>query len=71
MCTLNSTERDLPRVNQPSRDRLAELEPAWTRLQARADTLLNNDIQQLNRKLFDLGIGAIGTGKPAGPGTIG
>jgi hypothetical protein len=46
-------------VNQPSKDRLAELEPEWTKLKARADALRDQDIVTLNRKLFDLGIGAI------------
>lgn len=67
MFMVNATESDLPRVNQPSRDRLAELEPEWARLKARADTMLNQDIQALNRKLFDRGIGAIRKQKPSGP----
>jgi photosystem II stability/assembly factor-like uncharacterized protein len=64
---VNATESDLPRVNQPSKDRLAELEPEWTKLKARADALRDQDIVTLNRKLFDLGIGAIRQKKaPAG-----
>ncbi len=58
---VNATESDLPRVNQPSRDRLAELEPEWAQLKARADTLLDADLPALNRQLFDLGIGAVRT----------
>jgi hypothetical protein len=56
---LNATESDLPRVNQPSRDRLAELRPEWARLKARADTLVAEDIPALNAKLWALGYGAI------------
>jgi photosystem II stability/assembly factor-like uncharacterized protein len=57
---LNATESDLPRVNQPSRDRRIELERQWTELEARANALLTNDIPAFDRRLFDLGIGAIG-----------
>jgi photosystem II stability/assembly factor-like uncharacterized protein len=62
---VNATESDLPQVNQPSRDRLAELEPEWAQLKARADTLLDTDLPALNRQLFDLGIGAVRTRTPA------
>jgi photosystem II stability/assembly factor-like uncharacterized protein len=68
---VNATESDLPRVNQPSRDRLAELEPEWAQLEARADAMRRGDIPALNRKLFDLGIGAIRQRTPAAPGKIG
>jgi hypothetical protein len=68
---INATESDLPRVNQPSKDRLAELEPEWMKLKARADTLRDQDIVTLNKKLFDLGIGAIRQKKPAATKPIG
>jgi len=67
---INATESDLPRVNQPSRDRLAELEPEWAQLKARAEAMRNN-IEALNRTLFNQGIGAIRTKKAAGPRNIG
>jgi hypothetical protein len=56
---INQTESDLPRVNQPSRDRLAELNAEWSRLKARADQLTAEDIPALNRQLWELGVGAI------------
>lgn len=68
---INATESELPRVNQPSRDRLSELEPEWAALRARGDAMLNDDIQALNRRLFDLGVGAIKAKKPVVPGKIG
>lgn len=71
MFLINATESDVPRVNQPSRDRLTELEPEWARLRARGDAMRTVEIQALNRKLFDLGIGAIRSKKPSGPGKIG
>jgi DNA repair exonuclease SbcCD ATPase subunit len=67
---INATESDLPRVNQSSRDRLAELEPEWAQLKARAEAMRNN-IEALNRTLFNQGIGAIRTKKAAGPRNIG
>jgi len=59
---INQTESDLPRVNQPSRDRLAELQREWAALKARADAMLNQEIPALNRKLWEAGVGAIGMG---------
>ena len=40
---INATESDLPRVNQPSRDRRTELDRDWAVLKARSDALLNRD----------------------------
>jgi hypothetical protein len=56
---LNQTESDLPRVNQPSRDRRVELEAEWARLKARANALMEEEIPALNGKLWTLGHGAI------------
>ncbi|MSR01207.1 MAG: glycosyl hydrolase [Gemmatimonadetes bacterium] len=57
---INQTESDLPRVNQPSRDRREELDRQWAALKARSDAMTNEDIPALNRKLWEAGIGAIG-----------
>ena len=59
MFMINATESDLPRVNQPSRDRLAQLTAEWNALKARSDAMANEEIPALNRKLWELGIGAI------------
>ena len=59
MFLINATESDLPRVNQPSKDRKVQLDADWTRLKARSDAMINTDIPALNRKLFELGLGAI------------
>jgi len=56
---INMTESDLPRVNQPSRDRLAELRPEWERLKVMADAMIEQQIPALNAKLWALGYGAI------------
>jgi hypothetical protein len=59
MFLINATESDLPRINQPSRDRRTQLEAEWTRLKARSDAMINTEIPSLNRKLWELGYGAI------------
>ena len=56
---LNQTESDLPRVNQASRDRLAELKAEGVRLEARATAFMEQDIPALNTRLQSLGFGAI------------
>jgi hypothetical protein len=56
---INETESDLPRVNQPSRDRRSELDKEWAALKARSDAMVSEDIPALNRKLWDAGIGAV------------
>jgi hypothetical protein len=59
MFLINQTESDLPRVNQPSRDRLAQLNLEWAALKARAEEMLGKDIPTLNKRLWDAGLGAI------------
>jgi photosystem II stability/assembly factor-like uncharacterized protein len=57
---INQTDSDLPRVNQPYRDRRAELDREWAALKARSDVMVAEEIPALNRKLWEVGIGAIG-----------
>ena len=59
MFLINQTESDIPRVNQPSLDRLKQLNQEWSALKARADEILNGDIPALNKRLWDAGLGAI------------
>jgi hypothetical protein len=56
---INQTESDIPRVNQPSLDRLRELNAQWATLKARGNELLNTDIPAYNKRLWDAGLGAI------------
>jgi hypothetical protein len=56
---INHAESDLPGVNQPSLDRLAQLDGEWAALKARADQLTAEEIPALNKKLWALGVGAI------------
>ena len=56
---INQTESDIPRVNQPSLDRLRELNTQWSALKARADEIRDKDIPALNKRLWEAGLGAI------------
>jgi photosystem II stability/assembly factor-like uncharacterized protein len=59
MFLLNHTESDIPRPNQPSRDRKKELDEQWAELLKRAKALTETDIPAFNRKAWELGMGAI------------
>ncbi|NOT62950.1 MAG: glycosyl hydrolase, partial [Acidobacteria bacterium] len=56
---LNQTESDIPSVNQPSLDRLKQLNQEWAGLKARAHEMLDQDLPSLNKRLWELGLGAI------------
>jgi thioester reductase-like protein len=56
---INQTESDIPRVNQPSLDRMKELNAQWATLKARGTDLLDRDIPAFNKRLWDAGLGAI------------
>ncbi|MFN7999596.1 MAG: glycosyl hydrolase [Acidobacteriota bacterium] len=56
---INQTESDIPRVNQPSLDRMKQLNAEWATLKARANEMLDKDIPTLNKRLWEAGLGAI------------
>ncbi len=56
---INQTESDIPRVNQPSLDRLKQLNGEWSALKARSSEILDRDIPSLNKRLWEVGLGAI------------
>lgn len=56
---INATNSSIPRVNQSSKDRQAELDAQWQGLKTRAETLINSAIPEYNNKLWEAGIGAI------------
>jgi hypothetical protein len=56
---INQTESDIPRVNQPSLDRLKELNTQWATLKARGKEILEKDVPAFNKRLWDVGLGAI------------
>ena len=56
---INQTESDIPRVNQPSLDRMKELNTTWSSLKARGTEMLERDLPALNKRLWDVGVGAV------------
>lgn len=56
---IDATNSTIPRVNQPSKDRKAELDAQWSGLKAKANTLMKTTIPGFNKTLWDAGIGAI------------
>lgn len=56
---INQTESDIPIVNQPSLDLKRELDAQWSILKNRANDIFNNNIPNLNKKLWELGVGGI------------
>ena len=56
---INQTESDIPKVNQPSLDRMKELNTEWASLKNRGVEILDKSIPLFNKKLWDAGIGAI------------
>jgi ElaB/YqjD/DUF883 family membrane-anchored ribosome-binding protein len=56
---INQTESDIPRVNQPSLDRMKELNAEWVTLKSRGVELLEKNIPAFNKKLWDAGVGAV------------
>ena len=56
---INQTNSSIPRVNQSSRDRKAELDSQWNGLRSKANQLMKTEIPAYNKKLWEAGIGAI------------
>lgn len=56
---INQTESSIPRVNKSSIDRKAELDLQWNTLKAGAEKLINSDIPEFNKALWQAGVGAI------------
>ena len=56
---MNQTESDIPRINQPSINRLAELTTQWAGLRSRAAEMNEKDIPALNKLLWEAGVGAV------------
>lgn len=56
---LNQTEGEMPRVNQPNKDRLAELTREWNALEARVRLLLDQELPAFNKKAWAAGFGAV------------
>ena len=56
---INASESDLPKINQPSRDRRNELDKQWAELKKRGTSILETSLPQLNEQLWRSGVGAL------------
>jgi len=56
---INQTESDIPSVNQPSLDLRREMEAQWEPLLARVTEMLEKDVPELNKLLWEAGIGGV------------
>ena len=56
---IKQTSSAIPRVNQPSRDRRAELDQEWEKLKAKGKILMEEAIPAFNEMLWKAGIGGI------------
>ena len=55
---INQTESDIPKVNQGSKDRRAELDAQWKQFKAEGEAL-KKELKELEAKLWEAGIGAL------------
>jgi hypothetical protein len=56
---INQTNSSIQRVNASSINRKAELDRQWTSLKAQGEALIKNELPQMNKILWEAGIGAI------------
>jgi hypothetical protein len=56
---INQSNSTIPRINQGSRDRKAELDAQWQPLKQKAEAFLHTAIPEYTLKLWQAGIGAI------------
>jgi photosystem II stability/assembly factor-like uncharacterized protein len=56
---INQTESGIPRITDPSRERLAELSLQWESLSVTAGEIIETDIPGYNKQLWEAGIGAL------------
>tara|TARA_R110002051_G_scaffold8257_3_gene34915 strand:+ start:30963 stop:34088 length:3126 start_codon:yes stop_codon:yes gene_type:complete len=56
---INQTNSSIPRLNQSSIDRKAELDAQWSGLKSKGNQFINTAIPAYNKRLWEAGIGAI------------
>lgn len=56
---INATESSLPRVTQSSRDRIQELDNKWEELKSQAMEIMENELPELNKMLWESGVGPL------------
>lgn len=56
---MNMTQSSIPKVNNPSKDRLVELNAQWKVLSSRAEEIMNTDVPAFNKQLTEAGVGIV------------
>jgi predicted nuclease with TOPRIM domain len=59
LTALNHGDSSIPRINQGTRDKIAALNARWSLLKAQAENLIKEDIEGLNRELYEVGVGPL------------
>ncbi|MFM8912642.1 MAG: glycosyl hydrolase, partial [Flammeovirgaceae bacterium] len=59
MFLINHSESDMPRVTKPNRDRYEELMKQWDGLNARAMEIIQKDVPNYSKQLWDAGVGVV------------
>lgn len=56
---MNMSESAIPKVNNPSKDRLTELNAQWKVFAERANEIMNQQVPAFNKKLTEAGVGVV------------
>jgi hypothetical protein len=59
MFLINHSESDIPRVTKPNRARYDELMKKWETLNARAMEIIQKDVPNYSKQLWDAGVGVV------------
>ena len=59
LTALNHGDSGIPRINKGTRDKIGALNARWSSLKAEAESLIRDDIEGLNRELYEVGVGPL------------
>ena len=59
LTALNHGDSGIPQINTGTRDKIAELNARWNALKAQGEKLIQEDIEGLNRELYEVGVGPL------------
>jgi hypothetical protein len=63
LTALNHGDSGIPRINTGTKSKLESLNARWNTYKREGELLMSEDIEGLNRELYELGIGALYPGK--------
>ena len=59
LTALNHGDSGIPRINKGTREKISSLNARWNAYRKQADTLIREDIEGLNRELYEVGVGVL------------